>query len=59
MVIADELMQQKIPFRFVAGYGAGAIPERFQPIVRWQKPYGMSKLTEDVRLLCAASKTKH
>jgi hypothetical protein len=38
MVIADELMQQKIPFGFVAGYGEGAIPERFQPIVRWQKP---------------------
>jgi DNA-binding NtrC family response regulator len=57
--IADELMQQKIPFGFVTGYGAGAIPERFQHIVRWEKPYNMSKLTEDVRLLCATSKTKH
>jgi len=57
--IADELMQQKIPFGFVTGYGADAIPERFQHIVRWEKPWDKSKLTGDVRLLCAASKTRH
>jgi DNA-binding NtrC family response regulator len=57
--IADELMRGSIPFAFVTGYGAGAIPERFQHIMRWEKPWDMSKLTEDIRLLCAVSKTKH
>jgi DNA-binding NtrC family response regulator len=56
--IADELMQQNIPFGFVTGYGADAIPERFQHIMRWEKPWDMSKLTGDVGLLCAA-KTRH
>jgi len=57
--IADELMQGNIPFAFVTGYGADAIPERFQHIMRWEKPCDMSKLAEDVRPLCAASKRRH
>ena len=57
--IADELMQQKFPFCFVTGYGAEVIPERFRHILRWEKPCDMSKLIEDIRLLCAVSKTKH
>ena len=56
--IADELMLGKIPLVFVTGYAAGGIPERFRHIVRWEKPCDMSKLTEDIRLLCAVSKTK-
>ena len=57
--IADKLIRGNIPFAFVTGYGAGTIPERFQHIMRWEKPCDMSKLTEDVRLLCAASKARH
>ena len=56
--IADELMLGKIPLVFVTGYAAGGIPEHFRHIVRWEKPCDMSKLTEDIRLLCAVSKTK-
>ena len=56
--IADELMRETIPFGFVTGYAAEVIPERFRNIVRWEKPCDMSKLTEDIRLLCAVSKTK-
>jgi DNA-binding LytR/AlgR family response regulator len=57
--IADELMRGNVPFGFVTGYGAGSIPERFRYIVRWEKPYEMSKFIEDIRMLCAVSKTKH
>jgi len=57
--IADELMRGNIPFTFVTGYRAGAIPERFRYIMRWEKPYEMSKFIEDIRMLCAVSKTKH
>ena len=57
--IADELMRGKIPFAFVTGYGAGAVLERFRYIVRWEKPYEMSKFIEDIRMLCAVSKTRH
>ena len=57
--IADELMRGNIPFAFVTGYAAGGIPERFRHMVRWEKPCDMSKLTEDISLLCAVSKTKH
>jgi hypothetical protein len=56
--IADELIQKKIPFGFVTGYEAGIIPERFGDIVRWEKPFHMSKLTEDIRLLYAVSKAQ-
>ena len=56
--IADELMRGNIPFAFVTGYGAGAVLERFRYIVRWEKPYEMSKFIEDIRMLCAVSKTK-
>ena len=57
--IADELMRGNIPFAFVTGYGAGAVLERFRYIVRWEKPYEMSKFIEDIRMLCAVSKTRH
>jgi CheY-like chemotaxis protein len=56
--LADELIQKKIPFGFVTGYEAGSIPERFRDIMRWEKPFQMSKLTEDIRLLCAVSKAQ-
>jgi CheY-like chemotaxis protein len=57
--IADELMREKIPFGFVTGYGADAILERFRHIVRWEKPYDVPKLTDDIQLLCATSKKSH
>ena len=56
--IADELIRGDIPFCFVTGYGAWSIPQRFRYIVRWEKPYEMSKLIEDIGMLCAVSKTK-
>ena len=57
--IADKLMRDNIPFVFVTGYGAAAIPDRFREIKRWEKPYDMSKLTDSIRLLCSISKTPH
>lgn len=50
--VADELVQQRIPFCFATGYSAGVIPDRFRDVTRWQKPYDVRKLVDDVARLC-------
>jgi len=50
--IADELMRRGIPFVFGTGYSAEVIPHRFQGVPRWEKPYNMQQLVEDVARLC-------
>lgn len=36
--VADALMQRGVPFAFVTGYDASAIPERYSQIERFEKP---------------------
>jgi DNA-binding NtrC family response regulator len=49
--VADALAAQGVPFAFVTGYGDDAIPEahRGRPLIR--KPYVVSHLVEQARLL--------
>ena len=49
--IADDLIQQRIPFVFCTGYGDRSIPERFAGVKVWQKPFDLSKVIEDIELL--------
>lgn len=56
--LADELIRENIPFGFFTGYGAEAVPQRFRHVIRWEKPCDVSKVAEDVRLLCAVSKKR-
>lgn len=42
--IADSLSAADVPFLFVTGYDAAAIPERFDHIDRVQKPVNVSRL---------------
>ena len=50
--LADELMRQRIPFVFATGYGADIIPARFRGVMRWEKPFEMSKAITDMARLC-------
>jgi DNA-binding NtrC family response regulator len=50
--VADELLRVGKPFIFTTGYGAENIPERFQHVRRWEKPYDFEKVTADVAELC-------
>jgi DNA-binding LytR/AlgR family response regulator len=40
--VADILIEKKIPFIFVTGYDNGVMPERFQHVVRHEKPMDAS-----------------
>jgi len=51
-VIADELRSANIPFLFATGYSEEVIPHRFRDIMRWEKPYELDKLVEDIARLC-------
>jgi CheY-like chemotaxis protein len=42
--VADRLMAQGIPFLFLTGYDARAIPEKYASIVRCDKPLAMGKV---------------
>jgi len=50
--LTDKLMRIGKPFVFTTGYGADAIPERFQHVPRWEKPYELDKVTTDIAELC-------
>ena len=45
--IAGKLMRENITFGFATGYGAECIPERFLRVIRWEKPFDLSKLTAE------------
>ena len=51
--LADELLRQHIPFLFATGYSAEVIPERFQHIRRWEKPYDVPGIIRDVVSMCS------
>jgi hypothetical protein len=50
--LADELARQRIPFVFATGYDTGAIPDRYRDVPRWEKPYDLAKMVEDVARRC-------
>ncbi|OKO88026.1 hypothetical protein AC629_11515 [Bradyrhizobium sp. NAS80.1] len=50
--VADELMRIGKPFIFTTGYAAENIPDRFQHVRRWEKPYDLEEVTADVAELC-------
>ena len=52
--LADELVARKVPFVFSTGYGASAIPPRFDHVSRCEKPVRMSRVVEALGRLTAA-----
>jgi DNA-binding NtrC family response regulator len=49
--IADKLAPRHIPFVFATGYGSEKIPDRFQNIKIWQKPYDVASIVDHVARL--------
>jgi DNA-binding NtrC family response regulator len=49
--IADELVSQGIPFGFATGYRPEAIPYRFRDVKRWEKPYDVPVIVNEVAQL--------
>ncbi|MGY8679391.1 response regulator [Bradyrhizobium sp. UFLA05-153] len=49
--IADQLARQGRPFAFATGYGAGAIPERFRDVKRFDKPLDAAIVLAGIREL--------
>jgi hypothetical protein len=53
--LADELVQRNIPFMFTTGYDAGAIPSRFEDVIRLEKPATGEAAVESARKAFPAS----
>jgi DNA-binding response OmpR family regulator len=49
--VADELMAKNIPFLFLSGYAARALPECYRDILRLDKPYDPAVLLASLRRL--------
>lgn len=45
---ADELLRRQVPFLFTTGYDRLAIPERYQHIVRCQKPIRLAVIRDAI-----------
>ncbi|MGZ4926481.1 MAG: response regulator [Halobacteriota archaeon] len=50
--VSDELARQHVPFIFATGYSAKAIPNRFRHVTRWEKPYDVTEVVNDLARLC-------
>ena len=50
--LADELAQQKIPFMFMTGFPAKALPDRFRNVKVREKPCVARDVALDVARLC-------
>jgi len=53
--LADDLTAQKVPFLFLTGYGASALPERFRQCPRVAKPYDPANLSREIRRVVQAA----
>ena len=42
--VADELASRRIPFLFTTGYDSHALPERYQAVVRCEKPIAVESV---------------
>ena len=49
--LADELVTRNIPFMFLSGYGADALPPRLRKAARIGKPYDAAELLREIRRL--------
>lgn len=48
-VLAEALVQRKIPFAFVSGYGREGLPEAYQQVALIKKPFQRQRLIDVVR----------
>ena len=46
--LADALQARQVPFVFATGYGAQAIPARYQHVPRFEKPLDLDQLVRAV-----------
>ena len=42
--VAEMLEQRGVPFVFATGYDAASVPERYQGVPRWEKPFNPGDL---------------
>lgn len=49
--LAAALQEKNIPFIFATGYGNGLLPERFEHVPRWEKPFDIASLARALGLL--------
>ncbi|HLZ05164.1 MAG TPA: hypothetical protein VKR55_23810 [Bradyrhizobium sp.] len=56
--LADELERQGIPFVFATGYSAGVIPDRYRHIARWEKPFELAKIVDELVPFCEDASKK-
>jgi two-component SAPR family response regulator len=52
--VAASLRASQVPFLFVTGYDAGAIPPEFSDIERLEKPVNEFRMLHTLARLCAA-----
>jgi two-component SAPR family response regulator len=52
--VAEKLLARDIPFVLASGYGDWALPESMRDKPRLTKPYTMTELEKQIRLLCRA-----
>jgi CheY-like chemotaxis protein len=50
--LADELTRQNIPFMFLTGFAAKALPARFRDVKLREKPCSGQEIAHDVAKLC-------
>lgn len=53
--VAEQLIELGIPFVLASGYGDWALPEILRDRPRLMKPFSLSALAEQIRLLCGRS----
>jgi DNA-binding NtrC family response regulator len=49
--LADALEERDVPFVFATGYNTVAIPDRYQHVPRWGKPYHLEGLVQILPVL--------
>jgi two-component SAPR family response regulator len=54
--VAELLLARGIPFVFASGYGDWALPEALRDQPRLMKPFTVTELEEQIKLLCSAAK---
>jgi DNA-binding response OmpR family regulator len=55
-VLAEAMRSRSVPFLFVTGYDANAIPPQFANVERLEKPVNIARLVKSVVDLCATAK---
>ncbi len=57
--LADQLNESNIPYLFVTGYDAAAIPERFRKIERLSKPVELEKIIPVLTAMISKHASRH